>query len=458
MYGKSNRSYGHSLREGISAVRRGNKNLAWTLLHQAAELNPLDPTPWLWLTEATDDVKEKIDYLEQALAADPRHYAARRGLAALKGEPEPKKQFSPENFQVQAAAQPVPAQVKEVFLCAKCGAHMEYDLNNQALTCLYCGHSQQTEEKSAADNEQVMADFLPTESGHSWAVSQHQLVCGRCGAHSLWPPGQTATKCPYCGSGQLIESEETEGLVDPQALAIMQVDEAAATKKMLTWLEKGWSIPDDLREQARKSLLRPAYYPFWTFDGTMDIHWSCEVNEGSANRPHWVGRNGVEYEMFDDVLIPGLTSLKFKVLNKLQPFNLKDVVVFKPDFLAGWPALAYDRPLVKATLLAREQIVKRVRPQLHYRVMPGTQKRGLQTGGVNWQDMTFKHVLLPVWIGNYTYRGEDYQVVVNGQTGKVTGDKPRDTFKVVGIIVSVLVTLLVLGLIGFTVAVLMGWL
>ena len=69
MYGKSNRSYGHSLREGISAVRRGNKNLAWTLLHQAAELNPLDPTPWLWLTEATDDVKEKIDYLEQALAA-----------------------------------------------------------------------------------------------------------------------------------------------------------------------------------------------------------------------------------------------------------------------------------------------------------------------------------------------------------------------------------------------------
>jgi len=457
MYRTPQRNYGNLLREGISAVRRGNKNLAWTLLHQAAEMNPLDPTPWLWLTEATDDVAEKIDCLEQALAADPGHYAAHRGLAALKGEPEPPKTFSPDNLQVKASDAPVIAQAKETFLCPKCGAHMEYDLQANALTCLYCGHAQQTPEKSAADNEQVIATVLPTESGHRWAASQHQLECGQCGAHSLWPPGQTATKCPYCGSNQLIESAETEDLVDPQALAVMQIEEQKATQKVLEWLEKGWTAPDDLKESARKSLLRPAYYPFWTFDGTLDIHWSCEVNEGTQDKPRWVTRNGVEFEMFDDVLIPGLTSLKFKALNKLGPFNLKDVVVFKPDFLAGWPALTYDRPLAKATLLAREQIVKRVRPQLHYRVLPGTQKRGLDTGGVNWSDMTFKHVLLPVWIGNYVYKGEEFQIMVNGQTGKVTGDKPRDTFKLVGIIASIVVTLLVLGLIGFTIAVLMGW-
>jgi hypothetical protein len=203
--------------------------------------------------------------------------------------------------------------------------------------------------------------------------------------------------------------------------------------------------------------LRPAYYPFWTFDGTLDIHWSCEINEGSSNKPRWVSRHGTEYEMFDDLLIPGLSSLTFKELNKLGIYNLKDILEFKPDYLAGWPALTYDRPLAKATLLAREQIVKRVRRELHSRVLPGQQKRGLNTGGVNWSDMTFKHVLLPVWVGNYRYKGQDYKIMVNGQTGKVAGEKPRDTFKMFGIIFSVVATILAIILVVGLIALSQGW-
>jgi hypothetical protein len=161
--------------------------------------------------------------------------------------------------------------------------------------------------------------------------------------------------------------------------------------------------------------------------------------------------------MFDDLLVPGLKSIKFKDLNRLGMFYLKDVVEFSPDYLAGWPALTYDRPLAKATLLAREQIVRKVRRELHFRVLPGQQKRNLNTGGVNWSDMTFKHVLLPVWIGVYRYKGKDYNVMVNGQTGYVTGDKPKDTLKALGIIVSVIATLVVLGLIGFILAATLGW-
>jgi hypothetical protein len=157
------------------------------------------------------------------------------------------------------------------------------------------------------------------------------------------------------------------------------------------------------------------------------------------------------------VLISGLTSLNFRDLNRLGNFYLKDVVEFKPDYLAGWPALTYDRPLAKASLLAREQIVRKVRRELNYRVQPGQQKRSLNPGGVNWSDMTFKHVLLPVWIGKYRYKGVEYQIMINGQTGNVTGEKPKDTLKVVGIIVSVFATLIVLGLFGAIIAFTMGW-
>jgi DNA-directed RNA polymerase subunit RPC12/RpoP len=454
----SSRNYYDLLREGITAARNGNKNLAWSLLNNAAQMNPLDATPWLWLTETTDDLEEKKEYLEQALAADPRNYAARRGLARLAGDQVFSEEFSPDSLEpIKQTEDPVLARTKGAFLCPKCGAHMEFNLQANALACLYCGFIHDTEERSAADSEQLMDNVLPTESGHRWAVSQLQLVCGQCGAHSLWPPGQAAAECPYCGSRQLIESDETEGLVDPNAIAIMQFDEKAATEKVTDWLGKGWTAPDDLKESAKRALLRPAYYPFWTFDGTFEIHWSCEVNEGTSDNPGWFARNGIEFEMFDDELIPGLTSLKFKDLNQLGHFYLKDVVEFAPDYLAGWPALTYDRPLAKATLLAREQIVRKVRRELNFRVLPGQQKRGLDTGGVNWSDMTFKYVLLPVWVGRYRYKGHEYKIMVNGQTGVVAGDKPKDSLKTLGIIISVIATLIVLGLISVILATSMGW-
>ncbi|MEQ8365758.1 MAG: primosomal protein N' (replication factor Y) - superfamily II helicase, partial [Roseicyclus sp.] len=45
-------------------------------------------------------------------------------------------------------------------------------------------------------------------------------------------------------------------------------------------------------------------------------------------------------------------------------------------------------------------------------------------------DVTFKHVLLPVWVAAYKYRGTTYRFVVNGQTGKVQGERPWSAIKI----------------------------
>ena len=145
-------------------------------------------------------------------------------------------------------------------------------------------------------------------------------------------------------------------------------------------------------------------------------------------------------------------------MRKLGPYNLMDVVEFNPDYLAGWPAMTYDLPLAKTSLMAREIVVKDLRQQLHNRVAPGRQKRGLKSGGVQWHDMTFKYVLLPLWIGTYHYRGKTYQVFVNGQTGKVSGEKPRDLLKTILIIASTVLALLVVLVYLVLTGLQMGWL
>jgi len=55
-------------------------------------------------------------------------------------------------------------------------------------------------------------------------------------------------------------------------------------------------------------------------------------------------------------------------------------------------------------------------------------------------DVTFKHILLPVWVAAYRYRGKPYRFVVNGQTGKVQGERP---WSVIKIAIAVILALLI---------------
>jgi ribosomal protein L37E len=455
------RNYQALVRDGITAAKNGNRRLAWSLLNQATQMNASDARPWLWLTETTDDIKEKCDYLEQAVAADPQNAATRQALGIIKGKLNPAEKLLPQGTGVtlKPSEDPIAAHSKETYQCPKCGGQVAFNIETKQLACLYCGYAAEAdEEHTAADAERPILDVLPTESGHRWAASQQQLSCQRCGAVSLWPPAQKAAACPYCASHQLIASSESEALVDPQGIAVMQISEEEALRCTRAWFGRGWFIPDDLSQSVKNHSLQPAYYPFWIFEGTVELHWTCEVNEGGSNTSSWVRQSGSEFELFNDVVVPGLQRLNHKDMEKLGPYNLLDVVAFKPDYLAGWPAMSYNRSLAKATLMARESVIRVLRQQLHYRVASGRPKRGLKTGGVNWYDMTFKYVLLPLWIGTYQYKGKLYQVFVNGQTGKVSGEKPRDTIKTVLLITSVILLLIVVLIFLVLAGLQLGWL
>jgi hypothetical protein len=117
-------------------------------------------------------------------------------------------------------------------------------------------------------------------------------------------------------------------------------------------------------------------------------------------------------------------------MEAVGPFNLKEALAFQPEYLAGWPAIIYDRSLADASLLAREQVVKNVRSTLSANVAVGQEKRNLRTGSGSWSGMTFKHILLPVWTSTYRYAGQEFRLLVNGQSGKVSGSKPKDRVKV----------------------------
>jgi DNA-directed RNA polymerase subunit RPC12/RpoP len=451
--------YERTVNAGIAAVKGGDRQQARTLLFKAVEMKNSDPEPWLWLSATTDDPQEQREYLEYALAADPGNGAAKRGLVLLSDKLDRSRLMKEgESLPPRGTNEPEEAQVEATFMCPKCGAYLTYDPDQAVLKCRHCGYQQYLNAEGQAEKSEQVLDFvLPTTRGHRWAEAQHRLCCSQCGAVTILPPGEKTSHCPYCGSDQLIESAETGELVDPQVIVTPKLDAETATQYFRGWLGKGFFTPDDLKKLARPTAFHPAYYPFWTFDGTCHMRWSCEVNVGSDDAQNWVVRDGVEFEMFDDVLVPGLKALEREPWTDLEPFGIKEGVLFDPVFLAGWRVLAYDLPLADASLEAREKVVRKLRRELRNRVEVGKEKRNLQSSGIDWSGMTFKHVLYPLWVGAYRYRGQDYRVLINGQNGKVGGQKPRDRVKVVLATLTVVAGIAVLLIGLLLLALYLGW-
>ena len=427
--------YEELLSSGIAAQKCGDRNQARNYLDRATEILPADARAWLWLSATTDDLNEQREYLEIALAADPSNSAAKRGLVLL-SEKLDKGRLLDEGHEgiSEQPSGPAVAETSSTYVCPQCGGHMIFDNRQQGLTCEYCGYFQVAEPTSTVDEDGQILDIeLPTTRAHRWAEAQHRLVCDQCGAATLLAEGERVKRCPYCGSRHLISSAETEELIDPQSIATMQIDQQEAVRRIKKWLFSGSFIPDDLRRNVRSSTIRAAYYPFWIFDGTLEMQWTCEVNNSGNRTPQWETQSGVEYKNFKDVLIPGLKAIDRKKLIAVEPYDLSELVDFTPEHLAGWHTLAYDVSMADASLLAREQVAQKMQRSLGGRVLAGQSRRNLRSGALNWSGITYRQILLPLWISAYGYRGKIYRVYVNGQTGKVSGDRPQDKFKVFGI-------------------------
>ena len=161
-------------------------------------------------------------------------------------------------------------------------------------------------------------------------------------------------------------------------------------------------------------------------------------------RIRWTPARGRVARDFDDVLVLGSTSLPKRFTDALAPWDLSRSQPYEPKFLAGFRAEGYTVPVEtgygEARRLMNAVIERDVR-----RDIGGDQQRidQLQT---EVGELTFKHVLLPVWLAAYRYRGKSFRFVVNGRTGSVEGERPYSAVKIA---IAVALALIVAGIIAY---------
>ena len=281
------------------------------------------------------------------------------------------------------------------------------------------------------------------------------MRCEKCGAEQKLAGALFASRCAFCATA-LVSKTYLNRRIKPRSIVPFQVDHASAQDAFRRWIRKQWLAPNDLKRYARSDAgLTGLYLPFWTYDCHTSSDYQGERGENYQVRQsdgkyrtevRWHPVSGHIEKFHDDVLVNASRSLPPEILRCTARYDLKALVPYRPEFVSGFAAEAYQVGLKEGFPVAREAIDEAIEAAVRRDIGGDHQRVGRVS--TRYQDVRFKHVLLPCWISAYRYHDKAYRFVINGQTGEVSGQGPLSWIKVALLVAAILVALLVVLVVG----------
>jgi hypothetical protein len=157
----------------------------------------------------------------------------------------------------------------------------------------------------------------------------------------------------------------------------------------------------------------------------------------------WRAVAGQVARAFDDVLVLGSKSLPKQFTDALPPWDLTQLRPYAPEYLAGLRSEAYGVELDQAFVEARQMMDRQIERDVLFDI--GGDRQRISQVETKVGSVTFKHILLPIWIAAYKYNGKSYRIVINGQTGRVQGERPWSVWKIAAAVVLGAIAAAVIG-------------
>lgn len=346
------------------------------------------------------------------------------------------------------------------FLCENCGANMVFDAKLGKLACPFCGHAQEVEAKGVVE-ERPYEEFLQKgmQNLQPMARDAMQVGCSSCGAIVNFTPPETATVCDFCGAKIVAQPKSADPLVAPEGVLPFSVTDKQANQNYKTWLASLWFAPSKLKHLAEADKMSSVYIPYWTYDartyseytGERGEHYfvtetytsNGETKTRQVRHTRWHSASGAVSRDFDDVCIPATRSLPENYINNLEPWDLHELKSYEPAFLSGHKAQTYQIALDEGFELFKTRAYTVIHEDAR-RDIGGDEQRvhDIQT---QYSAVTFKHLLLPIYAGAYRFGGKVFQIVVNGRTGEVQGERPYSWLKIAALVVCIIILIVILA-------------
>lgn len=307
--------------------------------------------------------------------------------------------------------------------CTVCGAL----LDEEDMFCANCGTEapRQTATQTAA------------------RTATHNFQCTGCGASMSYDASAGSLRCPFCGSTQLEERKDAK-ILAPKAVVSFAIGRDRAEASMRHWLGQGFWRPGDLARTASVVGMQAVYVPYWVFAADTHTYWTADTSQTPAGaRGDWFPMTGEHHDRHAGLLVGASGALTPAETAAICPFDLALAVPPGQVDLDNVTVEQFSVNRKYARPLARMGIEQLVAQTCDDQYVPG-RCRNMKVN-TRIENLTSEPVLLPVWIMAYRYQERVFRFLVNGQTGRATGQAPislRKVFAAIGIAVAVVAIIL----------------
>lgn len=326
------------------------------------------------------------------------------------------------------------------FKCPNCGGNIEFNSTSQSMKCPYCDSefdindlAAYDEEVSSQSGDNMNWDDVPvTKWTEDETTGMSVYGCNSCGGEVVMDDNTGMTSCPYCGNPIVVRGRFA-GDLKPDYVIPFKLDKKAAISAFEDHLKGKKLLPRAFVGGNHIEEIKGVYVPFWLFDAQVSAdlryravkekRWSDADYDYVEKRYFTVSRSG--NVAFEKVPVDGASKIDDTLMESLEPFDYNDAVPFTTAYLSGFMADRYDVDSETTAERANERI-KNTTESDFYRTVTGYNSVNQEHSAISFDEKSVKYALLPVWLLQTNWEGNNYLFAMNGQTGKFVGDLPMD--------------------------------
>ena len=346
--------------------------------------------------------------------------------------------------------------------CSNCGGQLEFDIDLQKLKCPNCGNVQDIiEDAGRVTAEQ---DFRAAVAAlHDQAAAagpqlegEKEVVCQNCGGHTTFTGTLTSTRCPYCATPiQRDDVHDAPSRLPVDGVLPFRVDQHQAKESLENWVNGRWFAPSEFKKYKQTGSFASIYASYFTYDAATDTwyegrrgeEYTVTVGSGdherTETRVNWYDVSGQVSNTFDDVCVLANEGFDHNRVTALEPWPTAEARPFSAEYVAGHLCRTYDKDVEACFGEAKSRMDSEIQSTVKRDI--GGDRQDVRRADTTFQTLTFKHLLLPIWLLTVIYAGKPFQVFINGITGEVQGERPWSKVKLGVAIVVLLVILIVIA-------------
>ena len=305
------------------------------------------------------------------------------------------------------------------YKCSKCGAILKLDKGIQTFKCEHC-------------KTECNLDSLNSIENSSNGIGVY--TCQKCGSEMLSNINNEITSCIYCNNDEILKNKLGKDF-NPEYIIQFKTTKNDVIKEFKKLYKKNLLIPLTL---ANIKEIRGMYVPsyIYNFDSTGEVEFECEFSSTWVSSGYRYTKKD-KYKIiragnmsFQNIPVIGSKKMENDIIKSIEPFDYKELKEFNSSYLLGFLSEKYNVSVEDSINLVTDKAKTYFIEEMKKNIKDFN-KITETDSSINIYNYMSSKVLLPVWFLNVNYKGKIYKFAMNGQTGKMLGDIPKNIIKVI---------------------------